>query len=246
MKNTSRVALITGASRGIGAAIARTFAAAGYHLVLCCQNHLTELETIAKEIESQNAVTVRCHKGDVSDADFVRGMVEESLREFEQIDVLVNNAGISMVGLLQDLADEDWERILSVNLSSVFYACKAVIPSMIRQQSGCIINLSSVWGNVGASCEVAYSATKGGVNSFTKALAKELAPSHIAVNALACGTIDTEMNGHLNEEEREALAEEIPYGRFGMPEEVAECVLHLAEMPDYLTGQIITMDGGWL
>ncbi|MBE5890762.1 MAG: SDR family NAD(P)-dependent oxidoreductase [Lachnospiraceae bacterium] len=246
MKNQKKVALITGASRGIGAAIARAFGAAGYHLVLCCKNHSDRLNELAKAIHREYEVEVRCHQGDVSDAAFVRKMVEESIEEFAQIDVLINNAGISMVGLLQDLSDEDWEKILSVNLSSVFYACKAVIPSMVRRQSGSIINISSVWGNVGASCEVAYSATKGGINSFTKALAKELAPSNIAVNALACGTIDTEMNGHLDEDERAELANEIPIGRFGTPEEVAECALHLAQMPTYLTGQIITVDGGWI
>ncbi len=151
------------------------------------------------------------------------------------------------MGLLTDMKDEDWRRVLGTNLDSLFYTCRAAVPGMVKRHEGRIINISSVWGNVGASCEVAYSASKGGVNSFTKALAKELAPSGISVNAIACGVIDTDMNrNELSEQELSELEEEIPVGRMGSPEEVAELVLHICDAPLYFTGQVITMDGGWI
>lgn len=160
--------------------------------------------------------------------------------------ILVNNAGISYTGLLQDMTPEDWEHIIHTNLSSVFYCSKLAIPMMLRRKAGKIINISSVWGCTGASTEVAYSATKGGVNSFTTALAKELAPSNIQVNAVACGIIDTDMNSFLSKEEIESITEEIPACRLGTSEEVAEFIYQLAESGNYLTGQIIKFDGGWI
>jgi 3-oxoacyl-[acyl-carrier protein] reductase len=172
-------------------------------------------------------------------------MVESTLAAFGQIDVLINNAGISYIGLLTDMTIDDWNRIVATNLSSVFSTCRCTVPSMVSAKSGCIINISSVWGNIGASCEVAYSACKGGINSFTKALGKELAPSNIRVNAIACGVIDTEMNHCFSREERDALVEEIPAGRMGTPEEVAALALTLTDSPAYLTGQVLTLDGGW-
>ena len=140
----------------------------------------------------------------------------------------------------------DWNKIVSTNLTSVFSTCNCLIPSMVSRKSGKILQISSVWGNVGASCEVAYSTTKGGINAFTKALAKELAPSNIQVNAIACGCIDTSMNHQLSMEERTSLEEEIPAGRFGSPQEVADFVMQLADSPSYLTGQIIGLDGGYI
>lgn len=166
--------------------------------------------------------------------------------QFGHIDVLVNNAGISYVGLLTDMSEEDWNRVISSNLTSVFNCCSLAIPEMVRKKSGKIINISSVWGNVGASCEVAYSASKGGMNAFTKALAKELAPSNIQVNAIACGAIDTEMNSLLTDEELSELKNEIPAGRLGRAEEVADLVYQLSRDNTYLTGQIIGLDGGWI
>lgn len=240
-----KVALITGASRGIGEAIAHTFANAGYALALCCRNHMEDLERLRDTLLEQYDIPVLIYRVDVADSAAVNEMVASVHAQWGQIDVLVNNAGISMVGLLQDMTDEEWNRIVQTNLSSVFYTSRAVIPSMIGRKCGQIIQISSVWGKVGASCEVAYSATKGGVNAFTRALAKELAPSHICVNAIACGAIDTQMNGHLSAEEKADLAEEIPMG-FGTPEAVAEAVLRLTEMPEYLTGQVISLDGGWI
>ena len=150
------------------------------------------------------------------------------------------------MGLFQDMSDEQWTRMIQTNLSSVFYTCRQVIPDMVHRQQGCILNISSVWGNTGASTEVAYSAAKGGVNAMTRALAKELAPSHIRVNAIACGFIDTEMNGFLSADDREALFEEIPAGRAGTVQEVADLVRRILDAPEYLTGQIITLDGGWI
>ena len=151
-----------------------------------------------------------------------------------------------MVGLLSDMSVEEWDKIIATNLSSVFYTSKCVIPSMVSHKSGHIIQISSVWGSVGASCEVAYSACKGGINSFTRALGKELAPSHIQVNAIACGCIDTSMNNCFSPEEKAELADEIPAGRFGEASEVAQMVVALLNTPEYLNAQIITLDGGWI
>ena len=159
--------------------------------------------------------------------------------------MLVNNAGISYIGLLTDMSVEEWQSVINTNLSSCFYTSRLAIPLMLQKHSGRIINISSVWGNVGASMEVAYSASKGGVNSFTKALAKELAPSNIQVNAISCGVIDTAMNHCFSQEEMDALREEIPADRLGQPKEVGQLVLQLIQAPAYLTGQILTIDGGW-
>ena len=242
----NKIALITGASRGIGAALARVFAQNGYHLALCCHKSDAQLDALANELSEQYHIEICTFTGDVGDYAFVEQMVNKTLEKFSKIDVLVNNAGISYIGLLTDMQIEDWNHIVATNLTSVFSTCRCCVPSMVSQKSGKIISISSVWGNVGASCEVAYSACKGGINSFTRALGKELAPSNIQVNAIACGVIDTEMNARLNEEERAALADEIPSGRFSSPEEVAELVLLLCSSPSYMTGQIIGMDGGFI
>ena len=171
--------------------------------------------------------------------------VRELFEGIHDLDVLVNNAGISYIGLLQDMSDEEWNDVIGTNLSSAFYTSRCAIPLMLKKQYGRILNISSVWGNVGASLEVAYSASKGGLNAFTKALARELAPSHIPVNAICCGYIDTLMNDHLSEEEKAAVLEQIPAGRFGTTEDIAKTVVQLLEATDYLTGQLITVDGGW-
>ena len=243
MKQT---ALITGASRGIGAALAETFARAGYQLTLCCQHSEEKLMTLSKRLQVQYHTTVLVRIGDVGDYAFVKTMVDATLEAFGAIDVLINNAGISYIGLLTDMSIEDWNRIVATNLTSVFSTCRCVVPSMVHNKRGRIINISSVWGNVGASCEVAYSACKGGINSFTRALGKELAPSQITVNAIACGVIDTDMNRCFSEEERADLIAEIPAERMGRPEEVAELAFSIASGHAYLNGQIITLDGGWI
>lgn len=243
MKQT---ALITGASRGIGAALAETFARTGYQLTLCCQHSEEKLMTLSKRLQEQYHTTVLVRIGDVGDYAFVKTMVDATLEAFGAIDVLINNAGISYIGLLTDMSIEDWNRIVATNLTSVFSTCRCVVPSMVHNKRGRIINISSVWGNVGASCEVAYSACKGGINSFTRALGKELAPSQITVNAIACGVIDTDMNRCFSEEERADLIAEIPAERMGRPEEVAELAFSIASGHAYLNGQIITLDGGWI
>ena len=240
-----KTVLITGASRGIGRAIAISFAKQGYSLIINCHHSKQLLFSLKKELEETFHVSILASVGDVGDFSYISHLFSEIKAIYEGVDVIVNNAGISYIGLITDMSANDWQKIINTNLSSAFYTTKLGIPYMISKQAGKIINISSVWGNVGASCEVAYSTTKGGINAFTKALAKELAPSNIQVNAIACGCIDTEMNQCFSEEERLALEEEIPMGRFGSPEEVAKLVLTLATEHNYLTGQVITFDGGW-
>ena len=243
MKQT---ALITGASRGIGAALAETFAHAGYQLALCCHKSQEQLRDLADQLQKKYHTPVLIFIGDVGEYAFVEDMVKQTLDTFGSIDVLINNAGISYIGLLTDMTIDDWNQIVATNLTSVFSACRCTVPSMVHNKSGRIINISSVWGNVGASCEVAYSACKGGINSFTRALGKELAPSNITVNAIACGVIDTDMNRCFSEEERAELVAEIPAERMGQPQEVAELALSIASGHASLNGQIITLDGGWI
>ena len=240
----NKTILITGASRGIGHALALAYAEKQYNLVICGRNSRT-LENTADEIRLLGAdcLAVTC---DVGKYEEVKALFDRISERFGNIDVLINNAGISHIGLLQDMSMDDWNNIVNTNLSSVFSTCRLAIPDMIRNRSGSIINISSVWGVCGASCEVAYSATKGGINAFTKALAKELAPSGINVNAIACGVIDTDMNRCFSDEERQNIIEEIPAGRMGSPDEVASLALSISEGSNYLTGQIIVLDGGYI
>ncbi|MDE6314396.1 MAG: SDR family NAD(P)-dependent oxidoreductase [Lachnospiraceae bacterium] len=241
-----KITCVTGSSRGIGKAISESFAAAGYDIVLNCQKDVAAMEQVRQELEE--TYSIRCFPlaANVSDSQEVLLGFQKVAEEFGEIDVLINNAGISYFGLLSDMTFSQWQQVLNTNLSSAFYCAKQVIPAMVRRKHGRIINISSIWGNCGASYETAYSAAKGGLNTLTKALAKELAPSNIPVNAISCGVIDTEMNAHLSAEERQALVDEIPACRLGTPEEVGQLTLLLAQAPTYLTGQIITMDGGLL
>lgn len=233
--------LITGASGGIGLATARLFAEKGHKLFLTYYKNNEALEALCEEFKGQVAMC----QVDASVASEVKECVAAALSFLGSIDLLVNNAGMSLVGLDHELSSNDWMTILNTNLSSVTYFTREIVPSMLHQHSGRIINISSMWGSMGASCEAAYSATKGGINSYTKALGKELAPSHIPVNAIAFGAIDTKMNNHLSAEEKEALCEEIPFGRMASPEEAAEMIYLLFQAPDYLTGQVIGFDGGF-
>ncbi|MCF2555901.1 elongation factor P 5-aminopentanone reductase [Faecalicatena contorta] len=236
--------LITGASRGIGKATALAFAKAGYHVFLNCRTSIAELTQVKAQIESEGG-SCTLVPADVGKPDEVRDMFEKIYSECQYLDVVVNNAGVAHIGLLSDMTDEEWNHVIQTNLSSVFYCCRAAIPAMLSVKQGRIINISSIWGVTGASCEAAYSASKSGVNGLTRALAKELAPSNIQVNAISCGVIDTEMNGQLNEEERKELEYAIPAGRFGTTEEVARIILQTAESPAYMTGQVIGIDGGF-
>lgn len=241
-----KTACITGASRGIGRALAAAFAAQGYDLFLTCRKNEALLLELKKELEHRFGIHCRTFTADAADAFRMEEVFAQIGRETDGLNVLINNAGISWHGLLTDMTPQEWDRLIRTNLSSVFYTSRMAIPLMLRRHAGKILNISSVWGIAGASCEVAYSASKGGVNAFTKALAKELAPSNIQVNAIACGVIDTEMNGFLSAEERAALTEEIPAGRFAGPQEVAGLAVSLCSGHNYLTGQIITLDGGWI
>lgn len=244
--------IITGASRGIGRASALLFAKKGYSVVAAARNE-QNLMSLQEEIDKIGASMPhsedrpRCltYHGDIGDEAFVDQLFA-SLPRNAHLSALVNNAGISIIGLLQDMTLKEWNRIFQTNVTGMFLTCRRVIPLYLAQGGGSIVNVSSVWGNVGASCETAYSATKGAVNSFTRALARELAPSGIRVNAAAFGTIDTEMNHFLTGEDRQALKEEIGMGRFGTPEEAAALIVDLALNNPYLTGQVVTMDGGWI
>lgn len=235
--------LITGASRGIGRAAAIEFAKNNHNIIICAKSDLESLKNTKRLVENEG---VSCYIGlcDVTNEDSVEEFISDSAKAIGKTDILINNAGISYIGLLQDMSLEDWNKVLNTNLTSAFLMSKYVIPEMLKKQSGHIINISSVWGNIGASMEVAYSASKGGINSFTKALAKELAPSNISVNAISPGFIDTDMNKIFEKDELDAIFEEIPMGRAGKPSEVAKLIYKIA-MSDYITGQIITIDGGW-
>ncbi len=242
---SKKVVAITGASRGIGKAIALKYAKEGYDIAICCRSRKNELLAVKQEIENMS-VNCLSYIGDI-------GVYQNSVAFFEQIknhfghlDILVNCAGISHIGLLQDMSPEEWNNIFSANLNSVFYCSKLAIQMMLPEKRGKILSISSVWGCTGASMEVAYSATKGGINAFTKALAKELAPSNIQVNAIACGIIDTEMNAFLSPEELDTILDEIPAGRMGTSEEVAQLAFDINKKNDYLTGQVIILDGGWI
>ena len=223
---SSPCALVTGASRGIGAAIAEALAGEGYALYLTCRRSADRLGALADRLTAQYGVSCKPVM-------------------IPSLNVLVNNAGVSYIGLLHEMSADDWRQVMASNLDSLFYTCRRAVPLMLQNHSGRIVNISSVWGSVGASMETAYSASKGGVNSFTKALAKELAPSGIQVNAVACGVIDTDMNRCLTAEEMDALRSEIPADRIGQPEEAAQMVLSVLHAPAYMTGQVITLDGGW-
>lgn len=238
------LAMVTGASRGIGRATALTLAEAGYNLFLIARKEAEKLKDTAERCRNLGAVVeLRCADiGDCEDCEDIFTALDLCPGSFK---LLVANAGISKLGLLQDMTPDDWDAMLRTDLSSCFYLSRLAIPRMLRAGGGKLIFISSVWGSRGASCEVAYSAAKGGVNAFTKALAKELAPSNIQVNAIAPGAIDTDMNTWLSEEERSALEEEIPAGRMGLPEEVAALVCQIAAAPAYLTGNILTLSGGW-
>lgn len=255
MDNSNKYILITGASKGIGRAIAIVFARNSFPLVLISRNKEKLNETLELCVDAYKKSGNNYNSkldifvpiiSDVSDYSSLEGAKKELEEKNILVSCVINNAGIEYFGLLQDMSADEWNKVINTNLSSIFYTSKLFIPDFLKLSYGQIINVSSVWGNVGASCEVAYSATKGGVNAFTKSLAKELALSNIRVNAIACGAIDTDMNGRLSDDERHALLNEIPINRMGKPDEVASMVYSIYSSPSYLTGQIITFDGGWI
>lgn len=238
-----KTVLVTGGTRGIGKAIAQEFLQQGYEVILnYCHDEESALAT-QTEFNLQGYCPVLM-RADVSDETEVKEMFAEILRNYGSIDVLINNAGISSVQVIQDTTLYDWEKVFGVNVRGTFLCSREATDAMIVAGSGCIINIASIWGEVGASCEVAYSASKGAVIAFTKALAKELAPSLVRVNCVSPGVIDTDMNAHLSEVEMEELISQIPLGRLGTGADVAKACVFLAEN-NYVTGEVISVGGGF-
>ena len=234
------VILVTGASRGIGREIAKNLAQKG-NIVIANYN---KSEDLAKELEKENS-NIDIYKADVSKRDEVKHMIEFIINKYGRIDALVNNAGIAENKLFTDVTDEDWQRVINTNLYSAFCVTQEVLPNMLHYKQGCIINISSIWGIVGASCETVYSVTKAGIDAMTKSLAKELGPSNIRVNSIAPGIIATDMNKNLNQDEILNIKNEIPLERIGRPIDISKCVEWLID-DQYTTGQVISINGGWV
>ena len=239
-----KTVIVTGGSRGIGAAIVKELAKSGYNVVLDYNKSVDAAKKIQDELEKQN-INIEIFKADVSKREEVKELVRFTLERYKNIDILINNAGIDQIKPFIDITDEDWNNMIEVNLNSVFYCTQEVLSNMLKNKSGCIINISSVWGITGGSCEVHYSTSKAGIDGLTKALAKELGPSNIRVNGVAPGAIMTDMNKDLTNEEIIELNKEIPLGRIGTPQDIARCVKWLIE-DQYTTGQIISPNGGWV
>jgi 3-oxoacyl-[acyl-carrier-protein] reductase len=235
----NKVAIVSGGSRGIGASIVETLASSGFDVVLNYRFSADNANDIASKFS--NVVTFQA---DVSDHAQVKSLVDFTISKFGRIDLLVNNAGIDFINTLSDTSDSDFDTVLRNNLYSAFYLSKEVSPYMINAKSGLIINISSIWGIVGASCEMAYSVSKAGLDAMTKSLAKELGPSNIRVNSIAPGIIDTDMNSFLSKEELSEIVNDIPLERIGLPSDVADTVLFL-DKNSYITGQVIQVTGGW-
>lgn len=239
----NKVVVVTGGSRGIGAQIVKTLANENYKVILNYNNSKEQAEKIQQELLEQGK-EIEIIKADVSKKEEAEKLIQFAINKFNKIDILINNAGISQEGLFTDVTEEEWQKIINTNLNSVFYCNQQALKYMIQKQQGCIINISSIWGETGASCEVAYSTTKAAINGMTKALAKEVGPSNIRVNAIAPGIIDTDMNKKLTIEELEQIKEEIPLNKIGKAIDIAKCVKWLVE-DEYTTGQIISINGGW-
>ena len=236
--------LITGGSRGIGAATARLFARRGWGVAVGYHQSEAQAQALAAELSDQG-VPALAVRADVADSAQVARMVDNVLENFCQLDILICSAGVSHQGLISQIDENQWRRLFAVNVDGVHHCCRAVLPHMLERKSGSIVTVSSMWGQVGASCEAAYSAAKGAVIAYTKALAKELGPSNIRVNCVAPGVIDTEMNGHLTQDDLAALADETPLGRIGTPREAAAAIAFLAsDEASFLTGQVVAPNGG--
>lgn len=236
-----KCAVITGASRGIGSAVAKALASDGYSLALIYNNSQRQAEQLQKELNCNSKI----YKCDISDSKQVNNTVEKITEDFSYISLLVNNAGIAQQKLFTDITDDDWKTMIDTNLSGAFYFSRAVLPSMIKRKQGKIINIASMWGETGGSCEVHYSAAKAGIIGMTKALAKEVGLSGITVNAVSPGVIKTDMLSSFSQEDLSELERETPLNRLGTPEDVANAVRFLAsERADYITGQVLSVNGG--
>ena len=239
-----KTVIVTGGSRGIGAAIVKELAKENYNVVLNYNNSESAAKQIKKELE-ELGVNIEIFKADVSKREEVKELVKFTLNKFKNIDVLINNAGIDQIKPFMDLTDEDWNKMLQVNLNSVFYCSQEVLENMLHNKKGCIINISSIWGITGGSCEVHYSASKAAIDGMTRALAKEMGPSNIRINSIAPGLVNTDMNKDIADGELEQLKKEIPLGRIAKPEDIANSVKWLIE-DEYITGQVISPNGGWI
>lgn len=240
-----KIALVTGASRGIGREIALKLWREGCRVAINYRSSSREAITLAEEWNRLRPGSALAVQADISRREEVLAMREKICRQLGEVEILVNNAGIAQQKLFTDLTDEDWDRMFAVDVKGVFLCCQAFLPPMIRKKSGKIINIASMWGQVGASCEVHYSAAKGAVIALTKALAQEVGPSRIQVNCVSPGLINTEMNGHLPPEAIDALLEETPLGVIGQPSDIAEAVWFLASsQSDFITGQVLAPNGG--
>ncbi len=238
------IAIVTGASRGIGREIAKELARKGHKIIANYNKSYEEAQELQQELKNEN-IEIDIFKADVSKREEIKEMVKFAENKYGRIDILVNNAGISIEKVFTEITDEDWNNMIQTNLYSVFCTTQEVLPNMINNKSGCIINISSIWGLVGASCESIYSVSKAGIDAMTKSLAKELGPSNIRINSIAPGFIDTDMNTNLTEEEKKEIIEETPLQRIGKPEDIAKCINWLAE-DGFTTGQVISINGGWI
>ncbi len=239
-----KTVLITGGSRGIGKCIAENLAKEGYNVVLNYNKSVKQAKQVKQELKEQG-IEIEIYKADVSKREEVKKMVKYTINKFKNIDVLINNAGIAKIQMFNDITDKDWDEMINTNLNSVFYCIQEVLPNMIHNKNGCIINISSIWGLVGASCEVAYSVSKAGIDGMTKSLAKELGLSNIRVNSIAPGVIDTEMNNNLDNAIKEEIKKETPLNKIGKPIDIYRCVKWLIE-DEFTTGQIISPNGGYV
>jgi len=236
--------IVTGGSRGIGKCLVENLAREGHNVIL----NYNKSEKQAKKIQSDlkaEGIIIEIFKADVSKREEVKKLVEFAIQKMQSIDVLINNAGIAKLQMFQDVTEEDWNEMIDTNLKSAFYMSQEVVPNMIHKKSGCIINISSIWGIVGASCETVYSISKAGMDALTKSLAKELGPSNIRVNSIAPGVIDTEMNSHIDKTIKKEIENETPLGKIGKPVDIYKCVKWLIE-DDFTTGQIISVNGGYV
>lgn len=244
MQDKQKIAIVTGASRGIGREVAKELAESGITVIANYNKSEEEAKKLQQELEEQN-FKLEIFKADVSKREDVKKLVEYTIEKHGKIDILINNAGISEYKLFTDETDEDWDKLINTNLYSAFAMSQEVIPNMVHNKKGCIINISSIWGIVGGSLEVLYSISKAGLDGMTKALAKELGPSNIRVNSIAPGIINTKMNSKFTEKEIEEIKEEIPLERLGDPQDIAKCVKWLID-DNYTTGQVISINGGWV